>query len=83
TDALLVEDTESSFEQNLNSTNQETIDSRSDEYDDTDKEIDEIIFDNLALSSLSKKRIPSLPNEKEAVLVLQTNSRNNLEISKS
>ncbi|CAG8553868.1 17464_t:CDS:10 [Racocetra fulgida] len=40
--------------QNLNSNNQELVDSGSDEYDDTDEEIDERIFDALT-SSLSSK----------------------------
>ncbi|CAG8464497.1 608_t:CDS:2, partial [Racocetra persica] len=54
-EAMQVEDTESSFEQNLNSTNQ----------------------------SGDIECIPSLPSEKEAVSVLQTDARNNLEISES
>ncbi|RIB26535.1 hypothetical protein C2G38_2030115 [Gigaspora rosea] len=47
--------------QNLNSNNQESIESGSDEYDDTD-EINEMIFDALASSRAKSKEISSAKN---------------------
>ncbi|CAG8741338.1 25172_t:CDS:10, partial [Dentiscutata erythropus] len=48
--------------QNLNSNNQESIESGSDEYDDTDEKINKMIFDALASSRAKSKEISSAKN---------------------